>query len=100
MSLGNFAKPIAILAGGVLVLFMGLSSFSGRETEIEHLYAGETVTATCRDGKPHEGEGLHMNDAITKCAEEQRSQRNSTRLLFLVGLGLVGWGAFALHKAR
>lgn len=100
MSLGNLAKPIAILVVGVLILFMGLSAFSGRETQIEQLYAGRTVTVTCRDGKPYAGEGLHMQDAINKCAEERRQQRSTTRLLFIAGLGVVGWGAFALHKAR
>lgn len=94
------SRPTAILAAGMFVVFMGLRSLSGYETEIEHLYAGETVTVTCKDGKPYEGDGLNMPAARQKCAEARKKQRGSVPFYFGVGTALVSWGAFDLQKAR
>lgn len=93
-------KPIAIIAAGMFVMFMGLRSISGYDTDVEQLYAGQTVTVTCRDGRPHAGEGLHMQTALEKCAEARSKQRGSVRIFFVIGAVLIGWGTIDLRKVR
>lgn len=93
-------KPIVVIAAGVFVLWMGIRSIAGYDADIEHLYAGQTVTVTCRDGKPYEGEGLHMHAALEKCAEARSKQQGAVRIFLGVGVVLIGWGTLDLRKAR
>lgn len=79
---------------------MALRSASGYDTEIEHLYGGETVTVTCSDGKPVEGPGIELQSAKEKCADENDSQSAGVRTFLLLAVLAAGWGIIELRKTK
>jgi hypothetical protein len=74
---------------------------SGTTSEVEdHLYRGQTVTITCRDGEPVQEEGVQVETARAACQDERSDQRSGARTLLILGVLAVAYGTFELRKQR
>jgi hypothetical protein len=93
-------KNIAIVVVGVLILWMGLRSFTGYQHDTEHLNGGEFVSITCDGDQPVEGQGWLTPSAAMACQQSRNDQRGRAPWWVLVGLGVTAYGVFEVRKAR
>lgn len=93
-------KAVAIIAGGLFVMWIGIRSIGGYEAEAEHLYGGEFHTLTCDEGQPVQGVGMHALSAERACDAETDQQRSRAPLWVALGLGVTLFGVSRFRKAR
>jgi hypothetical protein len=93
-------RNVAIVVVGVLVLWMGLRSFTGYRHDTEHLHGGEFVSITCDGEQPVEGQGWLTPSAAFACEDSRQDQRGRAPWWILLGLGVTGYGVFQVRRAR
>lgn len=94
------SKTIILLGGAILALFVGMRSWVGHDTTVEHLYGGQTVEITCSEGEPTAGDGLHMASARQACADARDAQLSRAPWLLGGGVVLLAWGFVDRRSGR
>ncbi|HEY3139830.1 MAG TPA: hypothetical protein VGJ86_01800 [Acidimicrobiales bacterium] len=93
-------KSLFIIAGGLILLWIGLRSVGGYEESTKHLYGGQWEEITCEDGKPTGGKGVHVLSADVACEQVQDDQRGRAPWWILAGIVVTGIGLTQFRKAR
>jgi hypothetical protein len=85
----------------VFAVFFGVRSFSGYETDAQHLHGGKKVTVTCdAKGNPTGGMGFLTSSATEACSDAHDDQRGHAPLWIFIGLAVTLYGVSKFRKVR
>ena len=93
-------KNVVIVVVGVLLVWMGLRSFTGYRFDTEHLHGGRFETITCEGDQAVGGRGWLTPSAAFECQEGRADQRGRAPWWVLVGVGVAGYGIIQIRRAR